>query len=93
MTQCGHALAVLARAGIGTSHLDGNTRLCAATAAEALKESSELPPLGDARPGGAGHPGRAALALVTDCHPQTLRQLRWTNTMIKALAPELLTCV
>ncbi|GGW77921.1 hypothetical protein [Streptomyces caelestis] len=31
------------------------------------------------------------LALVTDCHPQTLRQLRWSNTMIRALAPQLLT--
>ena len=31
--------AVIARAGIGTNHLDGNTRLCTATAAEALKES------------------------------------------------------
>ncbi|MGW8351678.1 molybdopterin oxidoreductase family protein [Streptomyces wedmorensis] len=34
-----YTLAVLARAGIGTSHLDGNTRLCTSTAAEALKES------------------------------------------------------
>ncbi len=34
-----YMLAVLARAGIGTNHLDGNTRLCTATAAEALKES------------------------------------------------------
>ena len=32
-------LATIARAGIGTSHLDGNTRLCTATAGEALKES------------------------------------------------------
>ncbi len=30
---------MLARAGIGTHHLDGNTRLCTATAAEALKET------------------------------------------------------
>jgi anaerobic selenocysteine-containing dehydrogenase len=30
---------VIARGGIGTNHLDGNTRLCTATAAEALKES------------------------------------------------------
>jgi anaerobic selenocysteine-containing dehydrogenase len=29
----------MARAGIGTNHLDGNTRLCTATASEALKES------------------------------------------------------
>jgi anaerobic selenocysteine-containing dehydrogenase len=34
-----YALAVIARAGIGTNHLDGNTRLCTATAGEALKES------------------------------------------------------
>jgi len=34
-----YTLAVLARGGIGTGHLDGNTRLCTATAAEALKES------------------------------------------------------
>ncbi len=31
--------AVIARGGIGTNHLDGNTRLCTATAAAALKES------------------------------------------------------
>lgn len=34
-----YTLAVIARAGLGTNHLDGNTRLCTATAAEALKES------------------------------------------------------
>ncbi|MEU5366487.1 nitrate reductase [Streptomyces sp. NPDC005925] len=34
-----YTLTVLARAGIGTSHLDGNTRLCTATAAEALKQT------------------------------------------------------
>jgi hypothetical protein len=30
------------------------------------------------------------LELTTDCHPQTLRQMRWTNTMIKTLSPQLL---
>ncbi|MFE0455259.1 molybdopterin oxidoreductase family protein [Streptomyces sp. NPDC058914] len=34
-----YTLGVLAHAGIGTNHLDGNTRLCTATAAEALKQS------------------------------------------------------
>jgi anaerobic selenocysteine-containing dehydrogenase len=34
-----YTLAVIARAGLGTNHIDGNTRLCTATAAEALKES------------------------------------------------------
>ncbi|WP_320668920.1 molybdopterin oxidoreductase family protein [Patulibacter defluvii] len=32
-------LTTIARAGIGTPHLDGNTRLCTATAGESLKES------------------------------------------------------
>jgi ferredoxin-nitrate reductase len=34
-----YTLTTIARAGIGTAHLDGNTRLCTATAGEALKES------------------------------------------------------
>ncbi|MFE2632833.1 molybdopterin oxidoreductase family protein [Streptomyces sp. NPDC059374] len=34
-----YTLAVIARAGIGTNHIDGNTRMCTATAAEALKET------------------------------------------------------
>ncbi len=32
-----YTLAVMARAGLGTPHLDGNTRLCTATASQALK--------------------------------------------------------
>jgi ferredoxin-nitrate reductase len=34
-----YALGTLAKAGIGTNHVDGNTRLCTATAAQSLKES------------------------------------------------------
>jgi ferredoxin-nitrate reductase len=34
-----YPLVVLARGGIGTNHLDGNTRLCTATAGTALKET------------------------------------------------------
>jgi ferredoxin-nitrate reductase len=34
-----YALAVIGKAGIGTPHMDGNTRLCTATAASALKAS------------------------------------------------------
>ncbi|MFD6288324.1 hypothetical protein [Streptomyces sp. NPDC060205] len=33
------------------------------------------------------------LALVTTCHPRTLRQMRWTNTMIKNMAPQILSNV
>jgi anaerobic selenocysteine-containing dehydrogenase len=34
-----YTLGIIAHAGIGTNHVDGNTRLCTATAAEALKAS------------------------------------------------------
>ncbi|MFQ1000577.1 molybdopterin oxidoreductase family protein [Modestobacter sp. SSW1-42] len=34
-----YALAVLGKAGVGTPHMDGNTRLCTATAGAALKET------------------------------------------------------
>jgi anaerobic selenocysteine-containing dehydrogenase len=34
-----YTLSLIARGGLGTNHLDGNTRLCTATAAAALKES------------------------------------------------------
>ncbi|MFC8869281.1 hypothetical protein ACFUAC_16710 [Streptomyces sp. NPDC057148] len=30
------------------------------------------------------------LGLASACHPQTLRQMRWTNTMIKNLSPQVL---
>ena len=33
----------------------------------------------------------ALLTLASSCHPRTLRQMRWTNTMIKNLAPQILT--
>jgi hypothetical protein len=31
------------------------------------------------------------LELASTCHPRSLRQMRWTNTMIKTLAPQILT--
>ncbi|MCW7987383.1 hypothetical protein XF35_19505 [Streptomyces platensis subsp. clarensis] len=31
------------------------------------------------------------LELASACHPQTLRQARWANTMIKTLCPQILT--
>ncbi|MFS0718774.1 nitrate reductase [Arthrobacter sp. 1P04PC] len=34
-----YALAIIGKAGIGTPHMDGNTRLCTATAAASLKET------------------------------------------------------
>ncbi|MEU1072994.1 MULTISPECIES: hypothetical protein [unclassified Streptomyces] len=31
------------------------------------------------------------LELVSFCHPRTVRQMRWTNTMVKILSPQILT--
>ena len=45
-----YTLAVIAKAGIGTAHMDGNTRLCTATAAASLKESFGT----DGQPGSYG---------------------------------------
>lgn len=33
------------------------------------------------------------LELASSCHPETLRQMRWTNTLIKELSPQALTSV
>jgi hypothetical protein len=33
---------------------------------------------------------RELLALSKECHPQTLRQIRWANTMLKTQSPQIL---
>lgn len=120
-----YTLAVLARAGIGTNHLDGNTRMCTATAGEALKESFGLEKTSEAlgrRPEPAllllrdlrelhlcavgnnvywemlAQAAQALrdselLALTKACRPQTVRQMKWTETLIKELSPQALTSV
>src|SRR5205085_12553461 len=52
-----YTLSLIAQAGIGTSNLDGNTRLCTATAEQALCETF----------GSDGNPGSYADLDVTDC--------------------------
>ena len=52
-----YTLAVIGKAGLGTPHMDGNTRLCTATAAAALKASF----------GTDGQPG--SYTDVDHCHP------------------------
>lgn len=36
---------------------------------------------------------RRLLDLASDCHPETLRQMRWSNALIKVLSPQALTSV
>ena len=52
-----YTLAVIGKAGLGTPHMDGNTRLCTATAAAALKVSF----------GSDGQPGSYSDLDTTDC--------------------------
>ncbi|HEY8505657.1 MAG TPA: molybdopterin-dependent oxidoreductase, partial [Gemmataceae bacterium] len=52
-----YTLSMIAHAGIGTDQLDGNTRLCTATASQALRETF----------GSDGQPGSYADVDVTDC--------------------------
>ncbi|MEV5970390.1 hypothetical protein [Streptomyces sp. NPDC051921] len=33
----------------------------------------------------------ALLSLASDCHPRTLRQMRWTNTLLKTLSAQAIT--
>jgi hypothetical protein len=41
--------------------------------------------------GRAGRRGCGLLALASDGHPQTLRQLRWANAQLKELSPQAVT--
>jgi anaerobic selenocysteine-containing dehydrogenase len=99
-----YTLAVIGMAGIGTPHMDGNTRLCTATADQALKESF----------GSDGDPGsytdinhcdtlfmmvrQGAMAvrytelagLFETCHEQTWNQLKWAKTRLKEASPQVL---
>ncbi len=52
-----YTLSIIARAGLGTNNMDGNTRLCTATAAQALKETF----------GSDGQPGSYTDFDTTDC--------------------------
>ncbi|MEV7662080.1 nitrate reductase [Paenarthrobacter sp. NPDC089316] len=79
-----YALAVIGKAGIGTPHMDGNTRLCTATAAAALKETF----------GADGQPGAYedidscdALFLYGHNMPETQTVL-WSRVLDRLTGPE-----
>jgi ferredoxin-nitrate reductase len=67
-----YTLAVIARAGIRTPHIDGNTRLCTATAALALIESF----------GTDGDPGSYEDLDVTDCIFHVGHNIAFTQTVL-----------
>jgi anaerobic selenocysteine-containing dehydrogenase len=82
-------LATIARAGIGTNHVDGNTRLCTATAAEALKESFGC----DGQPGSyddINHCDALALWGHNNAETQPVQWMRMRDRLAGADPPRLL---
>jgi ferredoxin-nitrate reductase len=67
-----YTLAVIATAGLGANHRDGNTRLCTATAAAALVETF----------GADGQPGSYADLDVTDCVLHVGHNVAETQTVL-----------
>ena len=69
-----YALSIIGKAGIGTPHMDGNTRLCTATAAAAMKESF----------GADGQPGTFADIDHCDAHFLYGHNMAETQTVLWA---------
>jgi ferredoxin-nitrate reductase len=67
-----YTLAVVGKAGLGTPHMDGNTRLCTATAAAALKETF----------GSDGQPGSYFDVDTTDCILMVGHNMSATDTVL-----------
>ncbi|MDQ0597189.1 anaerobic selenocysteine-containing dehydrogenase [Streptomyces canus] len=86
-----YTLAVLARAGIGTNHLDGNTRLCTATAAEALKESFGC----DGQPGSYEDIDHADVIALFGHNMAETQTVLWTRVLdrLAGARPPRLVCV
>ncbi|MEW2412847.1 nitrate reductase [Streptomyces sp. NPDC046866] len=86
-----YTLAVLARAGIGTNHLDGNTRLCTSTAAEALKESFGC----DGQPGSYTDVDHADTIALFGHNVAETQPVLWMRVLdrLEGAAPPRLLCV
>ncbi|WP_030690896.1 molybdopterin oxidoreductase family protein [Streptomyces globisporus] len=86
-----YTLAVLARAGIGTNHLDGNTRLCTSTAAEALKESFGC----DGQPGSYADVDHADTLALFGHNMAETQPVLWMRVLdrLEGEAPPRLLCV
>src|SRR5207253_10033900 len=79
-----YTLSIIAHAGLGTNNVDGNTRLCTATAAQALKETF----------GSDGQPGSYSDLDVADCilmagHNMAATQtVLWSRILDRRAAPD-----
>lgn len=78
-----YTLSVVARAGIGTLHLDANTRLCTATASEALKESFGA----DGQPGSYRDVDSADVLFLVGQNMAETRTVLWSRILDRRQGP------
>ncbi|MEA3552329.1 nitrate reductase [Pseudarthrobacter sp. C1] len=78
-----YTLGLVAHGGLGTSHVDGNTRLCTATAAEALKESFGC----DGQPGSYTDIDHADVIALFGHNMAETQSVLWTRILDRLAGP------
>lgn len=78
-----YTLGVLGKAGLGTPHMDGNTRLCTATAAAALKETFGT----DGQPGAYSDIDHTDAILITGHNPASQQTVLWMRILDRRRGP------
>ena len=78
-----YTLTTIVRAGLGTAHLDGNTRLCTATAADSLKESFAC----DGQPGSYSDLGDADVIALYGRNVAETQPVLWTRMLDRLAGP------
>ncbi|MEW9550979.1 molybdopterin oxidoreductase family protein [Nonomuraea sp. NPDC050783] len=78
-----YTLALLAHGGIGTNHVDGNTRLCTATAAAALKESFGC----DGQPGSYADVDHADVIALYGHNVAETQSVLWSRVLDRLAGP------
>ena len=79
-----YTLGVIGKAGIGTPHMDGNTRLCTATAAQALKESFGS----DGQPGSYADIDHADAIMLFGHNMAETQAVTWMRILDRLEGPE-----
>lgn len=79
-----YTLALIAHGAIGTNHLDGNTRLCTATAAAALKESFGC----DGQPGSYSDVDHADVIALFGHNVAETQTVLWSRMLDRLAGPE-----
>ncbi|MBC3192672.1 nitrate reductase [Pseudonocardia sp. C8] len=79
-----YTLALIGHGGIGTNHIDGNTRLCTATAAAALKESFAC----DGQPGSCTDVDHADVIALYGHNVAETQTVLWSRVLDRLAGPE-----